>query len=215
MDKDAADSRPLSTACSHPRAKPGNCAVPLWLGAFCRHHDVEPFRSEMIVYYLHMERLVAGQVDLVLRTEERFYCCDYKQDPTPKYTGCGPQLSAWRKRTSSTARRALARSRAGSDRLYKYSAQQNICGHIAAEQYNIDFATACSCFRSTQAWTQHTVSADGQYGSTDCNRAGLWNPPRSMLGRAGILPLGLEHFGRRAGTTPSQTWAGPKLLVET
>ena len=117
-----------------------------WLGAFCSHYDVEPFRSEMIVYYLHMGNvLVAGQVDLVLKskTEDKYWCVDYKRkDPTSKYAGCGPQLLGMGESATSSfgdeEGTGPFEGLAATD-FYKYSAQQNIYGYIAAEQYNIDF----------------------------------------------------------------------------
>ena len=117
-----------------------------WLSDFCRHFDVEPFRSEMIVYYLHNDTvLVAGQVDLVLKskTGETFYCVDYKRkDPAPKYAGCAMQLlGVGQSATSSFGNEEGTGPFEGvaATDFYKYSVQQNIYGHIAAKQYNIDF----------------------------------------------------------------------------
>ena len=117
-----------------------------WLALFCKELDVEPFRSEMLVYYLHGDRvLVAGQVDLVLRgrtDKSKFVCVDYKRtDPTPPYKGVDKVLLGQEapSRFANEQRGMWPFSAWESSKYWKYCAQQNIYGHIAAEQYNIDF----------------------------------------------------------------------------
>ena len=117
-----------------------------WLALFCEELDVEPFRSEMLVYYLHGDRvLVAGQVDLVLRgrtDKAKFVCVDYKRtDPTPSYKGGGQVLLGQEapSRFANDQRGMGPFSSWEASKYWKYCAQQNIYGHIAAEQYDIDF----------------------------------------------------------------------------
>lgn len=115
-----------------------------WLGHFQETYNVEPFRSELLLYYLHNDSvLVAGQVDLVMRnrTTGELWCVDYKRkDPSPKYPNGPLQILGEAK-----ASRAFGKSGFGpyakfpADDYYKYCAQQNVYGYIAAGQYGMDF----------------------------------------------------------------------------
>ncbi len=114
-----------------------------WLTAFCTELDVEPFRSELIVYCLHKGRvLVAGQVDLVLKakTQDVYYCVDYKRkDPTERFPGRGQNLLGVDVSGFGDEEGTGPFEGIPADDFYKYCAQLNIYAHIAASEYGIDF----------------------------------------------------------------------------
>ena len=149
-----------------------------WLAQFCAQFDVEPFRSEYIVYYLHQGKiLVAGQIDLILRgkTDGSFWCVDYKRkDPsagesssgdTTKRDSAEPEVHLLGQPTSKTS--PFTKYGFGpfvdicDNAYFRYCCQQNIYATIAAEQHNIDFRDHMFLLQiHPQMDSPHTVAVD-------------------------------------------------------
>lgn len=115
-----------------------------WLRDFCARYKLFPWRAEWIIYLEHEGRVVvAGQVDLVLKHQERdsYVCIDYKRkDPAPKYPGGPKQILGYE-----------GANKFGEDYgsgpfaelphndFSVYTTQLNTYGYIAATQYGVDF----------------------------------------------------------------------------
>lgn len=116
-----------------------------WLRDFCARYKLLPWRAEWIIYLEHEGRVVvAGQVDLVLKHQERdeYWCCDWKRkDPAPKYPGGPRQIlgegaggSKFGEETGFGPFADIPHSD-----FSVYTTQLNTYGYIAATQYGVDF----------------------------------------------------------------------------
>lgn len=115
-----------------------------WLRVFCERYKLFPWRAEWVIYLENEGRIVvAGQVDLVLKHQEReeYWMCDFKRkDPTPKYAGGPRQIlgtegcSKFGEETGSGPFADIPHND-----FSVYTTQLNTYGYIAATQYGVDF----------------------------------------------------------------------------
>ena len=125
---------------------------------FLQRNELRPWRAEWVIAYTldnpeagdQGEAVVAGQVDLVLRstnpamagTEHEYWCIDYKTtNPAPKYHKGPPNLLGEEEATSrfSTQRAKPPFGEFAANDFNKYTAQLNCYGFIAATKYDVDF----------------------------------------------------------------------------
>jgi len=115
-----------------------------WIHDFCTTYQLKPWRAEWNIYYEGPDGrcVLAGQVDLVLKhvAKDEYWCVDYKRkDPQRKFKN-GPQVILGEEKQSKFTEMGTGPlASIPSTDFGKYTVQQNIYGHIAAQQYGIDF----------------------------------------------------------------------------